>query len=102
VPCRIIGIVRSVELADGPVVVSAHPAPRRGDAPAAQVSLPEGPGDFALDLPAGSWWIEAVLEQPSIPGAREVTAWSHAAVAIAEGEVVEGLEIVLEVPETVR
>lgn len=101
-PCRITGTVRCVELADGPVVVSAHPSPARSDAPAAQVSLPEGPGEFALEVPAGSWWIEAVLEQPSTPGAREVTSWSHDAVAVAEGEVVVGVEIVLEVPETVR
>ena len=96
------GTVHCVELADGPVVVSAHDAPARSGAPAAQVNLPAGPGGFVLEVPAGAWWIEAVLEQPSIPGAREVSAWSRDAVEVAEGDVVEGLEIVLEVPETVR
>ncbi|MEW6582926.1 MAG: hypothetical protein AB1416_09215 [Actinomycetota bacterium] len=99
---RIAGTVRCVELAEGPVVVSAHPAPSRGSAAAAQVNLPEGPGGFVLEVPPGAWWIEAVLEQPSIPGAREISAWSHDAVEVADGDVVDGVEIVLEVPETVR
>jgi hypothetical protein len=99
---RISGTVRCVELADGPLVVSAYPEPQRGGAPAAQASLPDGPGEFSLDVPAGTWWVEATLEQPAIPGARELTAWSREPVTVADGDAVGGIEIVLEVPEQVR
>jgi hypothetical protein len=99
---RIRGVVTCVELASGPLVVAAHSEPASGAPPASQMTLPDGPGEFAVDVPAGRWWLQATLEQPSIPGVRGFSAWSREAVDVAAGETVEGIEIVVEVPETVR
>lgn len=96
------GTVRCEELGDGPLVVSAHSEREVAGNAAAEVSLPDGPGAFTLDLEPGRWWIHAALEQPAVPGARSIGAWSHDAVEVGAGEAVGDIEIVIEVPETVR
>jgi hypothetical protein len=99
---QISGTVRCEELADGPLVVSAHSEPVPTGAPAAEVVLPAGPGEFSLDVAPGRWWVHAVLDQPGIPGARAISAWAREPVELAAGQTVAGVEIVIEVPETVR
>jgi len=94
--------VRCEELADGPLVVSAHSEPAPTGEAAAEVVLPGGPGEFSLDVAPGRWWVHAVLDQPAIPGSRAISAWARDAVELADGQTVEGVEIVIEVPETVR
>lgn len=96
------GTVRCEELAGGALVVSAHAEPAPTGRAAAEVTLADGPGAFSLDLEPGTWWIHAVLEQPAAPGARSVSAWSRSPVELAAGQAVEDVEIVIEVPETVR
>lgn len=96
------GTVRCEELGDGPLVVSAHAKREITEGPAAVASLPDGPGAFSLDLEPGTWWIHAALEQSAVPGARSIGAWSHDAVEVAAGQAVGDIEIVIEVPETVR
>lgn len=96
------GRVRCEELGDGPLVVSAHAQREITESPAAEVGLPDGPGVFTLDLEPGRWWIHAALEQPAVPGARSLGAWSHDAVEVVAGQAVGDIEIVIEVPETVR
>jgi hypothetical protein len=96
------GTVRCEELGDGPLVVSAHAERAITGSAAAEVSLPNGPGAFSLNLEPGAWWIHAALEQSAVPGARSIGAWSHDAVQVAAGQSVGDIEIVIEVPETVR
>jgi hypothetical protein len=98
---RICGTVVCEELADGPLSVSAHSEPAAGQASVASTALAGGPGDFSLDVPAGTWWLRATLQQDA-PGPRAVSAWSREAVTVAEGEEILGVEIVVEVPEQVR
>jgi hypothetical protein len=99
---KISGTVRCEELAEGALVVSAHAERAVSDQAAAEVSLIEGPGPFSLSLEPGTWWIHAALEQPEVPGARSIGAWSRDSVDLADGETVQDVEIVIEVPETVR
>ena len=96
------GTVRCEELGDGPLVVSAHSERVLGATPAAEISLTDGPGAFSLSIEPGEWWIHAALEQPAVPGARSLGAWFRDAVEVAAGETVSDVEIVIEVPETVR
>lgn len=97
---RITGTVVLEELAGGPLHVAARPE-RAGDGPlAAQVDLP-GAGPFTIEVPAGTWWLEATLGL-SLPGAAALTAWCHEPITVGAGEEVTGVEIVLAVPENVR
>jgi hypothetical protein len=96
------GTVRCEELGDGPLVVSAHAERAVGDAPAAEVGLADGPGAFSLELEPGTWWIHAALEQATVPGASRLGAWSREPVEVTSGGHVGDVEIVIEVPETVR
>lgn len=96
------GSVRCEELGDGALVVSAHSERAADSPPAAEVSLKDGPGPFLLELDPGTWWIHAALEQPTVPGARSLGAWCRDAVELAPGASVSDIEIVIEVPETVR
>jgi hypothetical protein len=99
---KISGTVRCEELAAGALVVSAHSERAVTGETAAEVALIEGPGPFSLSLEPGTWWIHAALEQAEVPGARTIGAWSRDAVDLADGETVQDVEIVIEVPETVR
>ena len=99
---RITGTVTCLELADGPVAVTAYPERGRDQAPGARAELNDGPGVFHLLVPPGVWWLEATVDQGSIPGAGAVSAWCHDPVTVEAGDQVEGVEIVVEVPEQVR
>jgi hypothetical protein len=99
---RINGTVTCEELAGGPVSVSAHAECVGSDSAVARDHLLDGPGEFSLDVPAGTWWVLAVLAQQGLPGAGALSAWSHRPVTVAAGEEVAGVDIVVEVPENVR
>jgi hypothetical protein len=99
---RITGTVACEELAGGPLSVSAY-AERTACAgePVAHTRMEDGPGAFALDVPPGTWWLQATLEQ-DLPGAGAFSAWSHDPVTVADGDEVGGVDLVVEVPEQVR
>jgi hypothetical protein len=99
---RISGTVTCDELAGGALVVAAYPERDAGRDPAATILLPDGPGPFTLEVPAGTWWLQALLEQSATPGPRAMTAWSRESVTVADGERVSDVAIVMEVPEQVR
>ncbi len=99
---RINGTVSCEELAGGPVSVSAHAERVGGVSAVALEALAAGPGAFSLDVPPGTWWLLAILEQEHLPGAGALSAWSHDSVTVGAGEEVAGVHIVVEVPENVR
>jgi hypothetical protein len=99
---RISGTVTCDELAGGALSVAAYPERMADQDAAATAVLPDGPGPFTLEVPAGTWWIQALLEQSAAAGPRAMTAWSHDPVTVGDGERVEDVAIVMEVPEQVR
>jgi hypothetical protein len=98
---RITGNVSCEELS-GPLCVTAHAERESGGSAVALTDLADGQDAFALDVPPGTWWVQATLEQHDVPGARALSAWCRDAVTVAAGEEVGGVRIVLEVPEQVR
>ena len=95
------GTVTCDELARGALSVAAYPERVAEHDAAATAVLPDGPGPFTLEVPAGTWWIQALLEQ-SAAGPRAMTAWSREPVTVGDGDRVEDVAIVMEVPEQVR
>jgi len=99
---RISGTVTCDELAGGAVSVAAYPERVAARDPAATALLPDGPGPFSIEVPPGTWWLQALLEQSATAGPRAMTAWSREPVTVRDGERVEDVAIVMEVPEQVR
>jgi hypothetical protein len=99
---RISGTVTCDELAAGALLVAAYPERDAGDDPAATAVLADGPGPFSIEVPAGTWWLQAQLDQNAAAGPRAMTAWSREPVTVADGEQVGDVDIVMEVPEQVR
>ncbi|MDX6646961.1 MAG: hypothetical protein QOK40_2688 [Miltoncostaeaceae bacterium] len=99
---RISGSVTCDEFARGAVSVAAYPERVADNDAAATALLPDGPGTFSMEVPPGTWWLQAALEQTDVAGPRSMTAWSREPVTVGEGERVDGVAIVMEVPEQVR
>jgi hypothetical protein len=99
---RISGTITCDEFAAGALRVAAYPERDAGDDPAATAVLADGPGPFSIEVPAGTWWLQALLEQSATAGPAAMTAWSREPVTVADGELVGDVDIVMEVPEQVR
>jgi hypothetical protein len=99
---RISGTVTCDELAGGAVSVAAYPQRVAESDPAATALLPDGAGPFSIEVPPGTWWLQARLEQSAAAGPSSMTAWSREPVTVGDGERVEDVAIVMEVPEQVR